>query len=185
MKALFTAVAGIAGVTAMMPAQAGTASIGNSSARDCYEAAVARDFDRNAIYHCNLALDQEGLDAQNRAATHVNRGILYMRGRNYGGAEREYRRAMALDGSNAEAYLNMAISYLRQNDPDPSVMPLIEKALALNTKEQALAYYSRAMVHERSGNIRAAYADYKKAQELDPDWDEPAEDLQRFAVVRR
>jgi hypothetical protein len=48
-----------------------------------------------------------------------------------------------------------------------------------------LAYYSRAMVHERVGNIRAAYADYKRAQELAPDWDDPAEDLKRFAVVRR
>jgi tetratricopeptide (TPR) repeat protein len=186
MKALFTAaVAGLAGVTAMSPADAGTFSTGNSVARDCWQAAEARDFDRIALYHCNLALAEEGLDAQNRAATHVNRGILYMRGRNYVSAERDFRRAMALDQSNPEAYLNMAISHLRQNEPDPSVMPMIEKALELNTKEQALAYYSRAMVHERVGNIRAAYADYKRAQELAPDWDDPAEDLKRFAVVRR
>ena len=43
MKTLFTAaVAGLAGVTAMIPAQATTISIGNSSARDCWEAAEAR-----------------------------------------------------------------------------------------------------------------------------------------------
>ena len=44
MKALFTAaVAGLAGVTAMMPAGASTTSIGNSAARDCWQAAEARD----------------------------------------------------------------------------------------------------------------------------------------------
>jgi tetratricopeptide (TPR) repeat protein len=186
MKALFTAaVAGLAGVTAMIPAQASTFSVGNSSARDCWEAAEAQDYDRNAIYHCNLALENEGLDDANRAATLVNRGILYMRNRNYSQAERDFNRAMTTDESNAEAYLNMAISHLRQNENDTSVMPWIEKAIALNTKEQALAYYSRAILHERSGNIRQAYYDYRKAHELAPDWDEPAEDLQRYKVVRK
>ena len=186
MKALFTAaVAGIAGVTAMIPAGASTFSVGNSSARDCWQAAEANDYDRNAIYHCNLALEQEGLDSANRAATLVNRGILYMRNRNYSQAERDFDRAMRTDESNPEAYLNMAISHLRQNENDTSVMPLIEKAIALNTEEQALAYYSRAILHERSGNIRQAYYDYKKAHELAPDWDEPAADLQRYKVVRK
>ena len=95
MKSLFTAVVvGIAGVTAMTPASAGTISIGNSYARDCYEAAHTRDHDTNAMYHCNLALDQEGLDAQNRAATLVNRGVLYMRNRNYSSADRDFNRAV-------------------------------------------------------------------------------------------
>ena len=186
MKSLFTAaVAGLAGVTAMMPVGASTTSIGNSAARDCWQAAEARDYDRNAIYHCNVALDQEGLDAPNRAATLVNRGVLYMRNRNYSVAERDFQRAMSTDDGNPEAYLNMAISRLRQNENDTSVMPWIEKAIALNTKDQALAYYSRAILHERNGNIRQAYYDYKKAHELAPDWDEPAEDLQRYKVLKK
>jgi Tfp pilus assembly protein PilF len=186
MKALFTAaVAGLAGVTAMMPAEASTTSIGNSAARDCWQAAEAQDYDRNAIYHCNMALEFEGLDSADRAATLVNRGVLYMRNRDYTSAERDFGRAMRTDQTNPEAWLNMAISHLRQNENDTSVMPMIEKAIALNTKEQALAYYSRAILHERNGNVRAAYADYKKANELAPDWDEPAKDLQRYKVVRR
>lgn len=186
MKPFFTAVvAGLAGVAAMTPAMAGTFSIGNSSARDCWQAAEAGDYDRNAIYHCNLALENEGLDSANRAATLVNRGILHMRNRNYAQAERDFARAMAIDGANPEAYLNMAISHLRQNENDTSVLPWIEKAIALNTKEQALAYYSRAILHERNGNIRQAYHDYRRAHELAPDWDEPAEDLKRYQIVRR
>jgi tetratricopeptide (TPR) repeat protein len=185
MKALFTAaVAGLAGVTAMMPAAASTTSIGNSAARDCWQAAEAQDYDRNAIYHCNMALEFEGLDSADRAATLVNRGVLYMRNRNYSVAERDFRRAMSTNDANPEAYLNMAISRLRQNENDTTVMPWIEKAIALNTKDQALAYYSRAILHERNGNIRQAYRDYRKAHELAPDWDEPAKDLQRYKVVR-
>ena len=186
MRSLFTAaVAGLAGVTAMTPAGAGTYSVGNSYALDCYQAAHARDHDTNAFYHCNLALEQEGLDASNKAATLVNRGVLYMRNRNYSQAERDFNRAMSTDNGNPEAYLNMAISHLQQNENDTSVMPMIEKALALNTKEQALAYYSRGVLHERNGNIRQAYYDYKKAHELAPDWDEPTRDLERYQVVRK
>jgi tetratricopeptide (TPR) repeat protein len=186
MKALFTAaVAGLAGVTAMMPAEAGTFSVGNSFARDCWQAAEARDHDTNAIYHCNLALEQESLGAEDLAATLVNRGVLYMRNGNYASAERDFTRALRTDETNPEAWLNMAISHLKKNENDASVMPMIEKAIALNTKEQALAFYSRAILNERNGNIRAAYADYKKAHELAPDWDEPAEDLQRYRVIRK
>jgi Tfp pilus assembly protein PilF len=89
---------------------------------------------------------------------------------------------MTTDESNAEAWLNMAISRLRQNENDTSVLPMIEKAIALETKEQALAYYSRAILHERNGNVRQAYYDYRKAHELAPDWDEPTEDLKRYRV---
>ena len=186
MKALFTAaVAAIAGVTAMMPAEAGTFSVGNSFARDCWQAAEARDHDTNAIYHCNLALEQEGLDSADRAATLVNRGVLYMRNRDYNSAERDFTRALRTDEANPEAWLNMAISSLKQNENDTSILPMIEKAIALNTKEQALAYYSRAILHERNGNVRQAYADYKRALELAPDWDDPAEDLKRYVVVRK
>ena len=185
MKALFTAaVAGLAGVTAMMPAEAGTYSAGNSMARDCWEAAVGRDYDRNAFYHCNMALDEEGLDAQNRAATLVNRGVLYMRNNNHTAARRDFDRAIATDSRNGEAWLNMAISRLRQNE-SAAALPMIEKALALNTKEQALAYYSRAIVYERAGNLRGAYADLQRARDLAPNWKEPAEDLKRYSVRRR
>jgi Tfp pilus assembly protein PilF len=186
MKSLFTAaIAGLAGMAAMTPAEAGTFSVGNSFARDCWQAAEARDHDTNAIYHCNLALEQEGLDPANRAATFVNRGVLYMRNRNYNSAERDFNRAMVIDQANPEAWLNMAISHLRQNENDTSVLPMIEKAIALNTKDQALAYYSRAILNERNGNIRQAYYDYRKAHELAPDWDEPTADLLRYKVVKK
>jgi Tfp pilus assembly protein PilF len=130
-------------------------------------------------------LEQEGLDSADRAATLVNRGVLHMRNRDYRMAERDFGRALRTDESNPEAWLNMAISHLRQNENDTSVLPMIEKAIALNTKEQALAYYSRAILNERNGNIRQAYADYQKALALAPDWDEPAEDLRRYKVVRK
>jgi len=167
-----------------MPAWAGSVSIGNSTARDCYEAAIARSTDRNSFYHCNLALDQEGLNSEDRAATLVNRGVLYLRGHNYRSAGRDFDAALKSNANNAEAWLNLAIARLQQGGGGEA-LPMIEKSLALNTARPALAYYSRSIAHERVGKVRAAYDDLRRAQELAPGWSAPAEDLKRYQVRRR
>lgn len=185
MKTLFlSAAVAVAATASGSPATAGSVSIGNSTARDCYEAAHARTADRNSFYHCNLALDQEGLDARDRAATLNNRGALYLRSRNYRSAGRDFDSALRYNADNAEAWLNRAIVSLQQGG-DAEALPWIEKSLALNTSRPALAYYSRAIAYERTGQIRAAYNDLRRAVELAPSWRDPAEDLKRYQVRRR
>ena len=185
MKTLsLSAAVAIAATVASTPAGAGLISIGNSTARDCYEAAIARSADRNSFSHCDIALDQEGLSPQDRAATLVNRGALYLRGHNYRSAGRDFDAALRSDSNNAEAWLNLAIVRLQQGGSSEA-MPMIEKSLALNTVRQALAYYSRAIANERMGRVRAAYDDLQRAHSLAPTWREPTEDLKRYQVRRR
>ena len=185
MKTLFlSAVVAVAATAASSPAWAGSVSIGNSTARDCYEAAINRSADRNGFYHCNLALDQEALSPQDRAATLVNRGALYLRGHDYRSAGRDFDAALKTDSSNAEAWLNLAIVSLQQGGSGDA-MPMIEKSLSLNTVRPALAYYSRSIANERLGRVRAAYTDLQRAHDLAPQWRAPSEDLKRYQVVRR
>ncbi len=185
MKTLFLSAAVVlTAAAASTPAGAGSISIGNSTARDCYEAAIARSADRNSFYHCNLALDQEALTPQDRAATLVNRGALFLRGHNYRSAGRDFDQALKSDSNNAEAWLNLAIVDLQQGGSS-NAMPMIEKSLALNTGRQALAYYSRAIANERLGHLMAAYTDLRHAHDLAPEWREPKEDLKRYQVRPR
>jgi tetratricopeptide (TPR) repeat protein len=179
MKALFASAA----LIAACPAMAGTVSIGNSPARDCYQAAVARDFDRNAFNHCEMALDLESLDDADRAATLNNRGGLYLRSRNYRAAGRDFEAALAADDANGEAWLNKAIAALQLGGGIETV-PMIERAIALDTERPALAYYSRSIAYERAGKLRAAYNDLLKARDLAPQWTAPVEDLARYQVRR-
>jgi hypothetical protein len=44
--------------------------------------------------------------------------------------------------------------------------------------------HPRAIAHENLGDLTAAYRDYSKAAELDPDWDAPKKELTRFTVKR-
>ena len=185
MKTLFySAALALAATVASSPAGAGSVSIGNSTAKDCYEAAIARSADRNSFYHCNLALEQEALTPADRAATLVNRGALHLRGHNYRSAGRDFDAALKSDSNNAEAWLNLAIVDLQQGGASDA-MPMIEKSLTLNTARPALAYYSRSIANERMGRIRAAYSDLQRAHELAPKWREPLEDLKRYQVRRR
>ena len=185
MRTLFlSAAVAIAATAASSPAGAGLVTIGNSTARDCYEAAVARSADRNSFNHCDIALDQEALSRKDKAATLVNRGALYLRGHNYRSAGRDFDAALKTDSNNAEAWLNLAIIRLQQGGSSEA-MPMIEKSLALNTVRQALAYYSRAIANERMGRVRAAYDDLQRAHSLAPEWREPTEDLKRYQVRRR
>ena len=186
MNALFysAAVVVAASVLASSPASAGTVAIGNSIARDCYEAAISRIADRNSFYHCNLALDQEALDSRDRAATLNNRGALYLRNRDYRSAGRDFDTALRFNANNAEAWLNTAIVALQQGGAGET-LAMIDKSLALNTTRQALAYYSRSIANERAGNVRAAYNDLRRAVDLAPDWAAPRDDLKRYQVRRR
>jgi tetratricopeptide (TPR) repeat protein len=183
MKALFSCPALALSVAIAAPGLAGTVTIGNSTARDCWEAAEARDFDRNAFSHCDLALRQESLTRADRAATLNNRGVLYLRARDFRSAGRDFDAAVATYDGNAEAWLNKAISALRRGG-GMETLPMIEKSLELGTERQALAYYSRSIAYERGGKLRAAYRDLVKASELAPGWNAPAEDLKHYVVKR-
>lgn len=164
------------------PAGAAVTVIGSTAARMCFEAADASMMpDRLSIDHCDTALAEEALSRHDEVATHVNRGILLSRLGNVDGAMKDFDRALALDPNQPEAYLNKGVVLIRQDQANAAV-PLFTMALEKNTRRPALAYYGRGIAHEELGNLRSAYADYKRAVEEDPKWKEPRSDLARFVV---
>jgi cytochrome c-type biogenesis protein CcmH/NrfG len=41
----------------------------------------------------------------------------------------------------------------------------------------------RGLAYEQQGELRSAYASLKTAQRLDPNWNEPTDELSRYRVV--
>lgn len=184
MKALLLSAAATAILAAATPAQGARISIGSSLARSCYEAAEAHRSDQQSIRTCDTALSEEALTYHDLTGTHVNRGILFMLSGNLDMADRDYDRAIKLDPSEPEAWLNKGIAALKRGNSQ-AALPMIERALALRTRKPAIAFYMRGIAHEDAGNIRAAYADLQRARELDPTWSLPAVELQRYQVRTR
>lgn len=172
---------------ALCSATAATAAvtvIGSSSARLCYEAARSPHKPPSGIQQCNAAFAGEALTRDDEVATYVNRGILRATRGDVAGALGDYDAALALDPNQPEAWLNKGFAYLRNGDAAGS-LPFFDAAVSKQTEEPALAYYGRGIAHEQAGNLRAAYADYVRARDLQPRWEPPQNELRRFKVGSR
>jgi tetratricopeptide (TPR) repeat protein len=166
------------------PAAASVMTVGGGYAESCDAAAESRYVTKQNLDECNLALSEEAMPVQDRIATLVNRGILYLRRNDVNLAEADFDAALKINPSEAEAWLNKAIVHARFGN-SVDALPHITKAFETGTRKPALAYFVRAMAYEDSGNLRAAYADLQRAHQLDPNWSEPTIELKRFKVSQR
>ncbi|HEX8622412.1 MAG TPA: tetratricopeptide repeat protein [Allosphingosinicella sp.] len=165
------------------PAVGAVTVLGNSSARLCYEAAEARSSPNLSIIRtCDEAIREEGLSDYERVATLVNRGILKARLGHLDDAIADYDAALNHDPNEAEAYLNKGFALLHVPDAAQQARPLFDTALEKRTRRPELAYYGRAVANELTGQVRAAYEDYRQASLLNPSWRDPKDDLARFSV---
>jgi tetratricopeptide (TPR) repeat protein len=158
--------------------------LGNGIARSCYESA---EFGGNAfegIQTCSEAIENSTLTPKDLAATYINRGILRSRTENTSGALADYDKGLSLDSFLGEGYVDRGavMIVLRRYD---DALADIDKGIAMGSNRLQIAYYDRAIVEEALGNIRAAYQDYKKATEIQPDFALAIEQLARFRVVHK
>jgi tetratricopeptide (TPR) repeat protein len=172
-----------AAATNPVPSSAMAISLGDSNARNCYEAAEAREASAANLAVCDAAFN-DGLDRRDTVATHVNRGILKLIRHDYAAAETDFDAALALNPAQAEAHLNKGISVYQRGDSAGAVA-LMNKAISLETSRPAVAYYARGVAREDVGDIRGAYADLSRARELAPRWAEPQKELARYQVRSR
>lgn len=157
--------------------------LGNGVAHSCYEFAEYGGNTIDGINTCSFALDQETLSVRDRAATFVNRGILRSRKDDAEGALADYDRGLAMDAGLAEGYVDRGAAMIALRRYDDAVAE-ISKGISLGANRMQIAYYDRGIADEALGNIRAAYEDYKKAVEIQPDFQLARDELSRFRVVR-
>lgn len=176
---------------AILMSLAGTATAAHSSvvvvggglAENCYQAAEEGDRSHTALQLCDRALVEEPLTKGDRVATYVNRGILHFGRGAHRAAAADFDKALGLDPAEPDAWLNKAVLTV-QSGNDAEAVPMIERALDLRTRRPALAYFVLGLIEERRGNLRAAYDNFRRAQQLEPKWKQPAAELARYQVRR-
>lgn len=167
-----------------VPSSASVVILGEGPGRECYLAAALKRDVRPSLDICNNALltDQ---NLRDRAATFVNRGVIYFEGGNSDLALKDFAEALRIDSKLAEAHVNAGIVLLRIGGRDREAVDELTLGITKGTERVEVAYYTRAVAQEMLGNVRAAYEDYQAAAAASPEWAPPREQLKRFSIVRR
>ncbi len=156
-------------------AQSAIVETQNSSALDCYQNAssVARiegfAVSSGMIDSCNIALIEVGLSDNDRAATFVNRGILYAAFGSLAEALSDYEEAINLQADLAEIYINRGIVYHFEKQFDLALSDY-NQALELNVENKYLVFFARGIINEEMNLLDQARRDYRKSLEENPEW---------------
>ena len=171
-------------VSVVPQAQAAVTVLGNGVAHSCFEFAEFGGNPTDGIATCTFALEQTTLSVKDRAATYINRGILLARDDQTQNALADYNRGLTMDADLGEGYVDRGAIMIVMRRYDDAVADF-DKGISLGANRLQIAYYDRAIADEALGNIRAAYEDYKKAAEIQPDFALATQQLARFRVVRK
>jgi len=175
---------GFLGLLFITPASASVTVLGTGAASDCYKAAEFEGDPIKGVSTCSAALENLTLSVQDRAATLINRGILKGRIDDLHGALADYNAGIKLNDKLGEGYVDRGAVLISLHRYQAALSD-ISKGIELGASKPAVAYYDRAIVNEALGNTRAAYEDFQKALEIDPNMGLASMQLERFKVVRK
>ena len=137
---------------------------------------------------CNRAVNGYDGSGENVAESYNNRGVILFVQGDRAAALADFDHAIREQASMAQAHVNRGYTLNaleRWAEAIPALTRGLELGVSLAADELARAHFNRAVAHEESGMVREAYADYLKATELEPEWEDPRVELGRFQVLRR
>jgi tetratricopeptide (TPR) repeat protein len=137
-----------------------------------------------ALEVCNRAVNGYDGSNENVAESYNNRGVIWFQLGDLEAALADFGRAIREQGSMAQAHVNHGYTLVALERWQEAVTAF-SRGLELGTEEAPKARYNRGVAFEETGLLREAYADYQAAAELDPAWEAPRQELQRFTVIRR
>ena len=157
--------------------------IGDGGAKQCYLSVRHGDPGRaSTIRDCKKALADIDLSRKDKAATHVNLGILQMRSGNYTQARKNYDGAIALTQNLPEAYINNSAALIYMGEYKAAIES-VNKGIELGTKKMPEALFNRAMAFDHLKQYSNAYRDLKKALEFRPNWAPAVRALGNYEII--
>jgi len=159
--------------------------IGKGHAAQCFEyAKSANQGTRSATETCTEALNQPQTQ-KDRAATHVNRGILIMRKENYNDAIKDFNAALEINPNLTEAHVNMAAALIYQDKLEPALASINIALQDVDSDTRPAALLNRAVIYDRQEKYVLAYRDLKEAGTLKPNWEKVDQFLSRYTVIQK
>lgn len=163
--------------------------IGRSSfVRDCYDrsrqAALYQSANRTDIDVCNRAIADGAVLKKELAASYSNRGVLHMAMQNYSQAYKDYERALNIDDKLAEAYINRGNLWFTVEQFDRAISDY-DRAIEYGTDKAPIALLNRGLAFEYKGDFSSAESNYRASLEMNPDFEQAQEKLDRLTLKRK
>lgn len=170
---------------ALQPAAAATV-MQRDDARRCYLATMselpALDI-RQGLIDCSRAIADVDRAPDLRAGLLANRSDLKLKVQDFEGAVADADASITLDPGLGTAYLNKGAGLIGLHRY-LEALAVLEKAIVLDKGERLqIAYFNRGLARDYLGDLKNAYFDYKKATELDPNFEPAKVQLNRFTVT--
>lgn len=165
-------------------------SAGQTVQEDCFRAAqaqartslTAREL-RLGLSACDSALTGD-MSQLARAGTLINRGILEAAAGRNDAAIADFDAGLARDSGLSAGYMNRG-ALLLKSGRYAQARADFDRAIDLGAADLHVAYFNRGEAQEASGDLLAAYHDYRKAQALAPNFKPASLELARFQVTSR
>ena len=130
---------------------------------------------------CTLAINRDDLTPHELAGSYINRGVLHFSFGDYELALQDFDAALRLNETLPQAFVNRGYALVALERWADSI-EAFDRGIELGASDSGRAHFNRGIAHEELGQLRAAYADYLRASELNPEWEEPRRELSRFSV---
>ena len=119
---------------------------------------------------------------RDRAATYINRSVVRLRVHDWSGALGDTDLAISRVSGIGEAFVNRCAALINLGRTQEALADL-NRAITIGLDKVHLAYYNRGLAREKMNDTRGAYADYRKALDLDPTFTMAADELKRFSTT--
>ena len=182
MRTLISVLGAASLVLSMSAAHAAVTVLGPGPAQECFDFAENGGDLHEGLVRCTFALNTV-LSGGDRAATYINRGVVHLGLHEDKEAIDDIDAGIALNPLLGDGYVDRGAALMSLGRYEDALKDL-NKGIDLNPHRPHIAYYDRAIIDERNGDIGAAYRDYKKALELEPNFTLAAAELKRFRVVK-
>ena len=157
-----------------------TTVFGSPQAQECYQQ-TKLDFLRTggALSVCTAALSEPGLTLRDRAHTLVSRATNLNNLKRYQAAMKDVDKALRLEPRLAEAFVTRGNTFLLQGSVEKALDDY-HTGLALDLRERHAGFVNRALTYQALDQHEDAYADFKAAAEIRPDWALPREYIELY-----
>lgn len=130
------------------------------TAEDCFQATL-KDDDLAIIRVCTQALEKANLTTEDRSITLSNRGLGYLRNKEFDKAIIDLSDSLLVNPKNPFAFSNRGDAWLEKKNYDRALADF-DEALKVDTGFTS-AMYSRGLTFERQGNVNGARIEYRRA----------------------